>query len=781
MTSTASSSGKQARANKVAAGSAAAGKGGPAQGGRRASHGTSRLMRHDFWIVCRQVAPIALVALAVFTAAIPVSTSVIPDISIFNVDFTHDQLKFRFWAEALDYPVVLGSALAGLVLGIRSFRFLLVKREATAVLSLPLSRAQIFATRFGAAALACVLSIGLPMLVSLVLNVAALNIWSGLFSQFAYVLAGLLVSALLACAVGALACAVAGTVFEAAALSVALLAGVTVAMWGMNVLMQNMLVGNAFGATLLSTTHEVAPALVAATAVANPLLFFSAEASAHQLFKVQHPVYYPPAGNWQLVAVWAVAMVVVVLLARMLFRRRHGERAGIAGLSLPLTLICGIVLGLAAFGGAFTLLASLNLVAAVVVSFMAFWIVSAVLMAGPFKGPAPSRQPLIAVAAESAALACVLAAVGTGGLGYAQAVPEDADVESVSISCTGTPSYLAVPFQSATAGDGAFYVSASYTYDDAAAIDLVRDVHRKLTVTGGQPLAEASKFSDTVIPYDVVVHYQLKNGGELVRYYDRASLGELEQLAELDGTSRAGSLTRATVSGDTSLLSDDDASALANSTPRQAYAMGDTYLSDPLYAAPQLLNCDAQARSELLSALAEDAAKQPVEDRYHPQGACRGVLMFTQRGDVAADTFDYSIDNAIVYLTDSYTQTLAWLDAKGLSGYLVSPGADEIESMTFQRYSPYEGMNDPSKPLSAYFMSYKSNQGLQFITTKDFGTKYTEDDPEKIAELLPLCRNSYFMDDGGILASCKLKGQDAYTYLFIPNDAAPKWLARVVG
>lgn len=764
--------------------------------------GMGALVRHDFAVVFRQLVPLMLVALAAYLVAMPVSTATIPDASIFNLDYTHDQMKFRFWLEDLTYPIVLGVAVFGVVLGVRAFRFLLVKCEATAVLSLPLSRVAVFGTRYAACLLSLLVGIGVPLAVSLVVNVVALNVWTGLFGQFFYVLVGLLLTGAIACTIACIACALSGTVAEAVAFSVAVLAGVTVAAWGLNAIMDWMLVGNAAGEYLSNGTTLVAPSLVDATAAINPLLFFMQEAGAHQVFIVQHPVYYPLAGNVVLLVGWTGALVILAACALVLVRRRKGERAGIAGLNVGLEFVVGIVVGLAAFGATFTLLAGLNVVAAIVASFSVFVGVSVLLLRGPLKGASSLRRTIAVLMAEAGALAVVLVVVGTGGLGFAQAVPETDQVQSVEVSYTGSPSYLAVKFDTATAGDGAYYFSASYSFDDAAAIDTVRAVHERLIETGHEALAaDRMDVSNTLMPYDMVVRYTLVDGSEMVRYYDRASLSELAALTQLDDTAYVRELERAVVTGDLSFVSDEDASALGSSSARQAFALGDIYLSDPLYANPMLLNCDAQARMELLAALAEDVANQSVEDRYHPTGTCRGVLMFTQAGDVAAETFAYGIENTVVYLTDEFTHTLAWFEEKGLTSYLSAGGAtmvdeidenssasgetvdagDLVESMTFQRYAPFEGMNAVTKPKSAYFLGYRASVEQQFVTMQDFGTRFSTSDAGEIAELLPLCRNAYYLDGGGYLVSAKLAGQEAWAYLFIPAKEAPEWLVRVAG
>lgn len=818
MTSTASSFGKGAtcaQANDVLAGSALAGK--KPKGGRagRASKpprrqgasarlskqgaggkGASHLVRHDFAVSLRQLIPLLLVALAAFAVAMPVSTAAIPDVSVFNVDYTHDQLKFRFWLDELTLAVVLGSALFGLALGVRAFRFLLVKHEVTAVLSLPLPRASLFATRLGACLACIVVGIGVPLAASLVVNIAALNVWSGLFEQFAYVLCGLVLTAAIACAVGIVACALAGTVAEAAAFGVAVLAAVTAAAWSVNAMMDYLLVGNAAGEYLSSGTLEVAPSLLEGLSAANPLLFFWQEAAEHQTFQVMHPVYYPEAGTWVLVAAWLVVTALVCVLGLVMVKRRKGEKAGIAGLSTVLSAVVGIVVGLAAFGATFTLLASLNVPAAIVAAFAVFWLVSLVLFRGPLRGRTPLGRTLAVMGGETVVLAAVLVCLATGGLGYAGAVPSADRISSVSVSYPGSPLYTAARFDAASAGDGSYYVSAQYMLDDADAIEVVRGVHEQLVSTGSQPLASGEDgFGSTVVPYDVVIRYTLNDGSEVVRYYDRATYDELAALLQLDGTQEVRELARAAVSGDTSFLTEDQSSALAQSSARQAYALGDIYLSDRLYANPQLLNCDASARASLLAALAEDVANQSVDDRYHPASACRGVLMFTQSGESDAESFAYGIGNSVVYLTDEFENTLAWLEENGLSGYLAVSGAagvadasveaaaqaQLVESMTFQRFDPYESMNDPSEPRSAYFLGYRATVDTQFIAMQDFGTKFTTEDAAQIAELLPLARNAYFMDGGGYLVSCKLAGVDVWTYLFIPAEDAPEWLVRVAG
>ena len=414
---------------------------------------------------------------------------------------------------------------------------------------------------------------------------------------------------------------------------------------------------------------------------------------------------------------------------------------------------------------------------------MVFWVVSAALFRGPLKGRVPARRTLALVGAESAVLAVLVACVGLGGFGYAQRVPAADDVQSVSISYTGSPDYLAVGLDSASAGGSSYYFSASYTYDDADSVAVVRDVHQSLADLGHAPFAEDRfDFANTVMHYDVVVRYQLVDGSQMVRYYDRATFRQLSDSLALDDTQRVRDLSYAAITGDMSALPDADATTLANSVPRVAYAMGSIYLADWLYTDPVLIECDATARAELLQALAQDVAAQSADDRYRPAGPCRGVVMFTQSGGQAADTFAYGIENTVVYLTDSFPRTLAWFHDNGLDQYLTAPSDDVtqlVDQVTVQRFNPYAGMTPPTDPRSAYFMGYRSTAAENFTTLQDFGVKWSTYDKGEIAEIMGLARNTYYMDGGGYLVSAKLKGQAAYTYLFIPAADAPEWLVRV--
>ena len=100
-------------------------------------------------------------------------------------------------------------------------------------------------------------------------------------------------------------------------------------------------------------------------------------------------------------------------------------------------------------------------------------------------------------------------------------------------------------------------------------------------------------------------------------------------------------------------------------------------------------------------------------------------------------------------------------------------GQAQVESVTLQKFDPYIGINGMKYPMGMYFMSYRANSLDEFLVQKDFGTKYTITDEEKVRQLLPGLRNGYYMTEGGYLAAVKIAGKDGYVYMFLPADQVP--------
>lgn len=744
--------------------------------GRRRRAGHRRPFAHDLLFSLRQALPVLLAGLALFVVLVPVSTSVVNDISVFNVNYTHEQLKYQFFAQDLAPVVNAACVLFGAVLAIVLFRFLLVKRATTAFFSVGLSRMKLFFSRYAAGALCIVAGVAVPFAISLVLNYLALGLYEGEVHEFFFVTCGYVTVALVSFSLAGIAVICAGTLFETCSFAVALLAGVSVVLWGVGMLADYLLVGNAAGALLYGQAVEVAPSFLSDLSWLNPLLFFADAGGQHQFFMALHPVYFPELGSWRLVVGWFAAYLALSAFGLLALCRRRGEQAEMAGKPPVFSLFAVAVFGLAAFSAAVALLGSVDVNVALVVGAALFVLVSLVLLFGPLRGRTPRRTTLGCVGGELVVMAAVVGAVATGAFGYASYIPETDQVESVEVSYNGSPSYLTQGF-SGVAGGASYYYTSYRSYAQESSIDIVRSLHDQL-IGSARAVCETNytDFQSSVVPYDVVLRYRMKDGGKVVRYYRQASIGELSAMLALDNDAHTHELENAVVTGETSGLSDDERAALSESPSYNAYRAGSIYVGDGALNRIMAVECTDEERAALLQALAADLADLNANERYLPSKPTRVALMFTLSPELDVASFGYSFSNAVSYVTDDWTRTMAWLEGKGLVEALgTALDSRVIEQLTFQLDDPYASINKVTQPVSRYFMAYRSSTAGQYWITQDFGALKVVDEQDKIADIVPNLRTGCYMT-GGYLVQAKLRGIEAYVYFYLPAELAPSYL-----
>lgn len=728
---------------------------------------------HDLLFSFRQAAAVLVAGLVLFAVLVPVSTSVVSDVSVFNVNYTHEQLKYQFYAQDLAGFINMAAVVFGAVLAIALFRFVLQKRSTTAFFSVGLSRVKLFLSRAIVGIVCIAAAIGLPFAASLLLNGISLGLYDGCVAEWAFTTVGYMLVAACSFALASVACVCAGTLFESVIFATALLLGVTAVLWSVGEVARLLLVGNAQGAFLYGQAIEVAPSLLDGLSAVNPVLFFQDLGAEHQFFMALHPVYYPELGPWWLLGVWACVVLALGAGALVLFCRRPGEQAEMAGKSPVLSLFSVAMAGLALFGCAIALLGTVDPSVAVVVGFALFALVSLVLLFGPLRGRTPRPVTLGCVGGELVAMGCVVAVVSAGAFGYAGNIPATDEVEAVEFSYDGSPSYLVSGF-SGISGGNAYYYTSNRVYTDASSVDTVRSIHEQLIGTARQAReTDFIDFDQTVVPYDIVIRYRLKGGGEVVRYYDQASVGELAAMLSLDNDEQIHRLESAVITGSTEGLSDEALASLAASPSVPAYASGAIYAADGILNRIVPVATDDIGRAELLSAMASDLSRLPASERYFPTQPVRAAVMFTLSPELDVASFGYSFSNAVSYVTDEWTETVAWLEEAGVLDQLaesVDPRA--IEKLTFQLDDPYASINKVTQPQSRFFMGYRSGEADQYWVTQDYGALKTYTDQASIEAVLPKLRLGYFMD-GGYLVEAKLRGIDSYVYFYLPAADVP--------
>ncbi len=744
--------------------------------GARRRAGKTSPFAHDVLFSLRSALPVLVAGLALFAVLVPVSTCAVSDMSVFNVNYTHEQLKYQLYAQELSPYVNAACVAFGAVLAVALFRFLLAKRATTAFFSVGLSRVKLYLTRCLVGVICIVAGIGVPFGISLALNVAALGWYDGQLYEFVFTMCGYMTVALVAFALASIAISCAGTLFETCSFAVALLFGVTISLWGVGVLAGQFLVGNAAGATLYGQSAQVAPSFLDAYSWVNPLLFFAEQGASHQFFKALHPVYYPQLGDFGLIFAWLAVFVALAALGLVLFCRRRGEQAEMAGKAPVLSFVSVGLFGLAAFCAAVELLGSVDAAVALVVATALFVLVSLTFLFGPLRGRTPRRMVLGCVGGELLAMAVVTGVIAGGAFGFSAYIPQTDDVESVEVSYNGSPSYLTQGF-SGVSGGASYYYTSNRTYSQASSVDIVRSLHEQLSESA-TAVRETNyeDFESTVVPYDVVLRYTLKDGSQVVRYYSQASIGELSALLSLDNDEHIHELQTAVLTGDGSALSSEEQAALSESPSYNAYRTGYLYAADGVLNRIMAVDVSDEDRAELLECMANDLANLSASERYAPSKETKVCLMFTMSPELDVASFGYSFSNAVSYVTEDWTLTMAWLEAHGvidaLGGQLDSR---VIEQLTFQLDDPYVSINKVTQPVGRYFMAYRSETAGQFWITQDYGSLKVVEDQAKIAETLPNLRTGCYMT-GGYFVQAKLRGLEAYVYFYLPAELAPSYL-----
>lgn len=729
----------------------------------------SHPLMHEVRYALRDATPVLACAVVAFAVLVPISTTVVPAISVFNLDYTHEQLKYQFYAQGLGPFVSLCASVAGVALAFALFRFVLARKAVTAHFSVGIPRPQLFAVRFGVGAACCLLGVLVPFAASLAVNVAALGLYDGELAAFAFEVAGYTLVALVAFVLGTIAVLLSGSKPEAGIGAAVLLLGVTVVLWAAGTMVATLLPGSTWGAVAYNQTTPIDPTPLAMFTRVNPLLFFMDEGASKQFFSVLHPVYYPEPGDGGLLATWALIACALTAIALTLFTERRGEQAEMAGLRPICSLVYAGVAGLAGFAAALSLAGGVGVTASVVLGSAFFAGVAAALLAAPLRGRAPARRVALCVAGELAVTLAVVGVLSTGGLGFSAFVPGAGDVASVQVSRVGTPAYIAGEYAGVTHG-AAYYVTDLETYTDSDAVAAVEKAHEQLVEDALQPVQ-----SDTV-PYDVQIRYTLGDGRVVARYYRRASLAALRALLSLDDDSHAKALEHAVVTGDDGDLSKEEQEALADSTAAIAYRTGTLMVADPSLSQVQMLDAAGDDRAALLNALAADLGELDASERYLPSSPVRAVLMASTGADRDAKGLGFSFNGSTTYVTDAYPHTLAWLQAHGyLADEASTPDYDEL---TLVRD---DIARVPSTaPISRYFMAYRTSQrdaywydGLSRAgdTASDDGGQ-TITDAAKIAELVLCLRQGCFMD-GGYLVRAHVRGSQTYTYLYLPAALVP--------
>lgn len=734
----------------------------------------SNIYIHAFKDSLLQGLPISMIFFTTLIILIPASTAGIPNFSIFNLDYTHHQMLFRFFyggVTSVIYGVII---LLGLCLAVSEFKFMLNKRTSDAYFSIGISRKKHFLIRFSTGAILISFTISIPFFISLILNIMAFSDLGSTISMIRcliYLCIGLIILSFTSFSITGLCCCLIGTLSEAIVFSSTILAAPSIIFYSINKLVSHLLLGNSFGITSSSSSDPISQNLLWKTAGFNPILFFYNSLKTYYTNSVRFDGYTLPYFNYISLICWVLIIAILVFISTLILYKRKAEIAGISGKNDFLGIICSGSISFLFFSIVVDLAQSINITAAIIIGIITFcliYIVFQIILLWRLENLTKKLFPIIPLISLSIITTIIII---TGGLGYSKRIPDLSDINSIEMTYVGSPNYLNSNVNGTSNGRN-FYLSSSYKFNSLKDLKKITELHSKIIAEGkGSYTVNNTTFSATTVPYDIIIKYTLKNGTTLNRYYDRTTLYTMSQLLTLDNTDKVKNSISDTIIG----KSNDNQTYWAP----DAFKNGVIYISDSWYTNPLKIVMNDIKRKTLIEALQKDITKQTIDDRYFPSKSPLGMIMFTLSTDENSNvSFGYNMQNSVIYLTDSFTNTISFLKENNLYGYLTP--TKNIESITIQRYDPYIGINKNIQPQSQYFMGYSSADSHQYIITKDFGKDFVIDDTDRINKLLPILRNDYFMSDGGYLVSCKIKDSNQYIYKFLPKKDTPLYIKNSV-
>ena len=157
---------------------------------------------------------IFLAGTVIFLILIPFFTAGLPGDSIYNIEVTHDQLKFRLINDDVFIPVMVAAVVMGLVAGSSMFRFVQDKKETTIFFSMGITRTRLFIDRLATAFVMLALMTVIPVAVSVALNISAVGGYQCLVRNAVFLCIGLFLMAAVSCTVAVIMSLLSGSLME---------------------------------------------------------------------------------------------------------------------------------------------------------------------------------------------------------------------------------------------------------------------------------------------------------------------------------------------------------------------------------------------------------------------------------------------------------------------------------------------------------------------------------------------------------------------------------------
>lgn len=588
-----------------------------------------------------------------------------------------EQYSFLFSTEmTFSRYLVLAALLGvGLLMGIATFRFITGKKTVNVYYSLGIKRTRLFTAKYLSGLTLVALSVAVPMLVSLIINLVVLGVNRYMMYAFFYLLIGMFSVVAFSYTLTAVVFTTVGTAFEGVLFSGVLLLFPEILFTCLQVFIRKLVLGTPLGVEFsdgLYLGENTAETLTKQFAQFNPLRYLSkglytyAQGAAggkltdyndgSNMLSWKTPDFLVPI-------IWLLVTAALFAFGVFLYERRKAEIGGFIGKNKVLNFVGIFLVGIFGFALAFDLLEKYGMPIALAVGAVVFIVIYAVLSLILLRNLRQFVKDLPALPIQLALTALILVFFATGYFGAANKIPETADIASAQISLPYQTYQSAISrnyYRYSISGLSAADTAPKGKYTAEQDLEFVRNVHKQLVDAGK---TEATLMNDTfngTYPISVKIVYTLKNGKQILRNYYGVSEDIMNALQQADKTVYwQAELDRIFKDTLTKVEPPKDSQMNNSTIYNSAYNAYDEYcrllavresedirLYNKTLSTETRMELTAEQRQTLRDCLYKDLKAQTPENHYNPQETL-GLISFV-RTDAAFNADAEMGETAIV-------------------------------------------------------------------------------------------------------------------------------------
>jgi len=678
-----------------------------------------------------------------------------------------------------------------ILLGVLMFRFIASKKTVNVFYSLGITRKNLFVSKYLAGILMLSVSIILPFLASLAVNISTFGSSRELWSAIVYHILGYCALSFTTFSLTAAVFSCVGTIIEGITFSGIIMLGPTMLFYGIQFLMSKLTFGSPYG-HFLDSNNQVTNALATSLSSFNPILFlFKNVSQIGMLSRASKDVKFVwNAPNYSGIIIWFLAAAALFGLAMVLFQKRKAEICGFLGvnkwLNFGITFLVGFFPMTIAVSNSSSVLTGILIGTAI---YIFLYLIIDFALIRNFKEWAKAFYKLPIHLGVSLLIILVFA---TGLFGFSSRIPSVESIESAEIAPV-TYTGIISPNSQNIYGEGDFLFSVNIGnpisgFKSTSDLKTITSLHKLIIDAGklnlsavGTDLPVEKQVTSTAIR----IIYHLKNGKTVSRFYDSAKMTTITAMLAIDETDRYKELIVQNLTEP--ITSNDSDETAANKSVFQAESAIISIIPNKMNVSHKL-NLSAGQQVELLKALAKDLTAQTIQEKFFPETPALGSIQFSTSSN-AQDVYG-KVPQASgggvqflglagngatnIVITKDMVNTLKFLQANGFIKLFDNSPSSEFVALQVIDASKIFGTN-------IYYLG--SETSLHFMggwsktidtPTGSFVGSYKVTDKAIVKEIAANAHISYFNSMKGYFVRFEMKNSGGYTTMYVPANKMPQ-------